>query len=392
MYISVKSILHSPKLQNAEILAGRGGLSRAVKRASVADLLLTSEEDNANIFNEGDLFLTCLAQFYRKDEKVVEAYFDTLLHHKSSGLLIVPNNNMDLITERIRRKCDEADYPLLYLMDDIPYADILSIINDYIAVETLNQTRTNYLQKIMYESLSEYETIGIINRFNSNLSRHIQVACFKGEILSDITYANFHVDSLNTSNSIYVRDGDLNYYIVSSKQEDACVANTNRNIKQLYDNFDICVMGASMIYEQRDMKRALLEAKSALKMAVCLGKKELIFSPLSTFHLLLELENSHAAASFYDAFIKAVRRCTTEEYEADMMRTVWEYVKNKGNYKLAAKQVNQHENTVRYRINKLKSELGLEDDNIAFHEALAIAVKLGALYHSPLEEKGGTLF
>lgn len=384
MYISVKSILRSPKLQNAEVLAGRGGLHRAVKRASVADLLLTSEEDNANIFNEGDLFLTCLAQFYRKDSKAVESYFDTLLHFGSSGLIIVPNNNMDLITEEIRRKCDEADYPLLYLTDDIPYADILSIINDYIAVETLNKTRSNYLQKIMYEPLSEYETIGIINRFNSNLSRYIQVACFKGEILSNITYANFHVDSLNTCNSVYVKEGDLNYYIVSSKQDDACVPSINRNIKQLYDNFDIRGMGVSMVYEQRDMKKALLEAKSALKMAGCLEQKELVFSPLSTYHLLFELENSHAAASFYDAFVNAVRRCATEEYEADMMLTVREYVRNKGNYKLVAKRVNQHENTVRYRINKLKSELGLEDDNIAFHETLAIAVKLGALYRSPL--------
>lgn len=386
MYISVKSILNSPKLQNAKILAGGGGLYRAVKRASVADLLLTRAEENVNIFKEGDLFLTCLAQFYRKDEKVVEEYFDTLLYFGSSGLIIVPNDNMDLITENIRRKCDDADYPLLYLKDDIPYAEILSIINDYVAVETLNQTRTNYLQRIMYEPLSEYETIEIINRFNSNLGRYIQVACFEGEILSDITYANFHVDSLNTKNSVYIKEGDLNYYIVSSKQEDACAASPDRNIRQLYDNFNIRSMGVSMIYEQRDMKRALLEAKSALKMAVCLEQKELAFSPLSTYHLLFELRNSHAAAAFYDAFMKAVRRCTTEEYEADMLITVREYVENKGNYKLAAQRVNQHENTVRYRINKLKGELGLEDDNIAFHEVLAIAVKLGALYGSPLDK------
>ncbi len=352
----------------------------------MADLLLTRAEENVNIFKEGDLFLTCLAQFYRKDEKVVEEYFDTLLYFGSSGLIIVPNDNMDLITENIRRKCDDADYPLLYLKDDIPYAEILSIINDYIAVETLNQTRTNYLQRIMYEPLSEYETIEIINRFNSNLGRYIQVACFEGEILSDITYANFHVDSLNTKSSVYIKEGDLNYYIVSSKQEDACAASPDRNIRQLYDNFNIRSMGVSMIYEQRDMKRALLEAKSALKMAVCLEQKELAFSPLSTYHLLFELKNSHAAAAFYDAFMKAVRRCTTEEYEADMLITVREYVENKGNYKLAAQRVNQHENTVRYRINKLKGELGLEDDNIAFHEVLAIAVKLGALYGSPLDK------
>lgn len=376
MYISVKSILNSPKLQSIEVLAGEGGLYRAVKRASVADLLLNEEEDYANIFSEGDLFLSCLAQFYGKDEKAVEAYFDTLLFFGSSGLVIVPNNNMDMITEKIRKKCDDTNFPLLYLKDDVPYADMLSIVNDYIAVETLNQVRINYIQRIMYESLSEYETIEIMSRFNSNLDRHIQVACFDGDILSDITYANFHVDSLNEPGGIYVKEDDLNYYIASSKEGNSLTPAPNRLIKRLYDNFHIRSMGISMVYEQSDIKKALLEAKGALKMAICLEQKELAFSPLSTYHLLFELQNSHAAAAFYSAFVKAVRRCTTEEYEADMMVTVREYVKSKGNYKSVAKRINQHENTVRYRINKLKSELHVEDDNISFHELLSIAVKL----------------
>ncbi len=55
------------------------------------------------------------------------------------------------------------------------------------------------------------------------------------------------------------------------------------------------------------------------------------------------------------------------------------YVAHSGNFQAAAREMNQHENTIRYRVNKVKSALGMENDNVKFHETVAVAVKLRTL-------------
>jgi DNA-binding PucR family transcriptional regulator len=44
------------------------------------------------------------------------------------------------------------------------------------------------------------------------------------------------------------------------------------------------------------------------------------------------------------------------------METLLEYVENSGDMKLTAQKMFQHSNTIRYRINKIRKLLGLEDD------------------------------
>ena len=57
------------------------------------------------------------------------------------------------------------------------------------------------------------------------------------------------------------------------------------------------------------------------------------------------------------------------------MNTLKAFVQNKGDYKLTALAVSQHENTVRYRMNKLRSWLDMDDDNISFYETISLIAK-----------------
>ena len=52
---------------------------------------------------------------------------------------------------------------------------------------------------------------------------------------------------------------------------------------------------------------------------------------------------------------------------------------NRGEYQIVAEKLFQHENTIRYRINKIKSILGLEDDTIKFNELIALFVAADSL-------------
>lgn len=51
----------------------------------------------------------------------------------------------------------------------------------------------------------------------------------------------------------------------------------------------------------------------------------------------------------------------------------------RGNFQETAEIMRQHENTIRYRVNKVKAALNMENDNVKFNETVAVAVKLRSL-------------
>ena len=82
--------------------------------------------------------------------------------------------------------------------------------------------------------------------------------------------------------------------------------------------------------------------------------------------------------------MEAIRQKVSAENLREILLTLESYVANSGNFGAAALEMNQHENTIRYRVNKVKSALGMENDNVKFHETVAVAVKLRTLINEKL--------
>lgn len=63
-----------------------------------------------------------------------------------------------------------------------------------------------------------------------------------------------------------------------------------------------------------------------------------------------------------------------------MFHTAVKYIENDGIKKTTADSLFIHENTVRYRINKIKEILGMKDLEGSFYEQLSAAIKLYKVY------------
>ena len=59
-----------------------------------------------------------------------------------------------------------------------------------------------------------------------------------------------------------------------------------------------------------------------------------------------------------------------------------------GDFKAAARELNQHENTIRYRINRLRTYLDVEEQPLLFHEIISLAVRIEGMLSSPVTDKG----
>lgn len=381
MYISVESICQSPDFKDLEIIAGKNGLHRNVKSVSVSDMKIAYSEKA--FFEEDSLFISALSFFDGCNDSEIEEYFDCLIDQKTAGLIY--SNNEDpkkYISESIIRKCNNANYPILALKSDISYASIMSTINQYLAFEDLTASYKYTIHEIQNKRLSNGDLHEMVSKVLPGSAEQLIVLCFDGQIISDIMFSDFIVNTLNSSLDVYAGGVGIKYYLMTCSTDVEIDKHYAYVIQSLKNYFKVENMGVSLVHKKWEIKTALKEATDAYLTACRSGDQLVKFSPLSTFQLLSFISDSYEAHAYYDEFKRILSTNCTAAHLDEVMDTLKAYIACHGDYKATAEQCHQHENTVRYRINKLKAWLDLEDNPIEFHEVSSIICKLDALYNS----------
>lgn len=373
MFITIKNIIESPYFNNMKVVAGARGLGRTIKRVSVGDVKI---HDNEDLFLEGDLILSCLDQFLScENNKDINEYFDVIIGKKCCGILVVDNEQ--LLTQDIKERCSANNFPVLLLDETLSHTDITAIINRYILVEDLNFLRRFGLNRLMYNVLTEREVLEILDSFSTEIKNIVKVVCFEGKSRSNMMNVDIHIKTLNNPSDILMEMNNLNYYVVSAEDVSRLNRHTDYIKSVLTQYYEVQHIGTGKYYYKSEIKEALLEAQNACKIAKQLNVKEIEFNPLSSYQMLLVLESSNTARKFYDAYVNVILNNTSAEHVNDFMETIECFVNSGGNFKKTAERIKQHENTVRYRINKMRSWMEMEEDVIEFNETISLAVKLG---------------
>lgn len=374
MFISVKSVVGSPEFEGVHILAGRDGLYRNITSISVNDL--KKEFMSPDTVETGSLYITSLHQYVGEtDGEKINGYIQVLIENNCSGLIVVSEDNLGLLTEDIIKKCDEARFPLLYFSENKKYSDIMKAVNKYITIEMYNASRTYRIQKVLGENLSETEILAVLDSFGSDIQRYICVMAFGGKTTSDISRREFEIKAMSSARDAFIDCNYIKYYILSSKSRELMFQHQNTIKQMIREYFDISAIGVSGIYEKRGFKRALIEAANAYKIARSTENIEFSFPRISSYNIIAATADTGEARDYYDSMIKILDEHTSAEHRVEIMNTLKAFVRNKGDCKLTALDVSQHENTVRYRMNKLRSWLDMDDDNISFYETISLIAK-----------------
>mgnify|MGYP001912850961 FL=1 len=85
--------------------------------------------------------------------------------------------------------------------------------------------------------------------------------------------------------------------------------------------------------------------------------------------------------NFYSDTIGKIKHYD-QKYNSELLQTATVYVKLGGNIKNTAKSINLHENTVRYRINKIKEIFNTTNSEFEFYEELALGIKLHLIHQN----------
>lgn len=383
MFVSLKEILKNELFKKGEVLAGSGGLDRNAKRISVFDCPCREDLIKREILREGDLFITCLEQF-KHDEENISRFIDTLIYTGSAGLIVVSEDMIHILNPGVLKRCNEGNLPVVLLKEEIPYAAIIDTVNKYIAIDNMHALNMLKLEKIMYGNISFEEKMETLYSINPNVKQYVRVISVDGEFNSDIAQLELHMYYLDKKSDIYVRSGQNMIFILSDDSQDALRRHSDAAAVRFSEFLDNPVAGYSRIAARKEIEHTLEEARRALETAKAMQISRQTYDPLSVLQLLLLVRDSREAGDFYQKYVDMIRSHVSAENLQETLRTMEVYVANSGNFQETARMLNQHENTIRYRVNKVKQALDMENDNIKFHETIAIAVKLRTLLHESI--------
>jgi len=118
------------------------------------------------------------------------------------------------------------------------------------------------------------------------------------------------------------------------------------------------------------LNQCIKEAYYALVAGQVLDKQDVKYSKIGSLSFLIPMVNNSYIHVYMQDFLSPI--FNDEEY----MRTTIAFIRAEGDYEVAAKKLNFHKNTLRYRIKKLHSNLSPELSYEAFYEKLSIAIKI----------------
>jgi len=383
MTISVADILKLPSFYGAQILAGSGGLDRQVAKVTVMecpefplDPEVAGLKDNL-LFRGGDFFITSL--YALKDSP--QMFYDTVKlydSYNSSGMCII-RRYYESLPEDIANLANELNFPIIMVNRNTAYADmihditraILSIDYYHIAISIINDIRSEENRE---------NIVSLAYTLNNKIKNNLIVFCLKTEGLNDdkLKYLSTNINSIEDSFNVQYYN-KLMIFISSDVKftDDAIEKHISKYVyiieKYFANNYSL---GVSNYYDNlKYVKECIEEALISCKVSSVVRGNIMQYKDIGTYKILLDINNRATLEKFYDEIMKPL-----EEYDeiksGRLKETLLNYVKNDGDINRTAEDLFQHQNTIRYRVNRVKQLLGFEEENIRFFENISLAYKI----------------
>lgn len=384
MDITLKELLLKDNFKDIKLIAGKNGLNRVITDCAVLDYQFDPELNIShpeNFFMPGQLIFTSF--LYAKDnEFLILDALKKLTERNVCGLVI--NNIYKIpINDMIIKIANSKNFPIFLLKNStLRLENIILHINnnihqfkstpyfEKIIDEILNSvnTDTEKVQKL-YPAVKELYTC-IYFSFDS----HINTLDFNIKLNSELSQANLgeaeYVNYKYKNGALII----LSFNSINSNY-------TIDKIKKVFEpknteNYENCVWGLGNIHNSiKEMKSAMQESMFAAAYASYICKTYTYYSELGIYKLIMPHCHSQLFTNYSSSIISAIEN---HDYlnNSGLINTLIDFVKCGGSIHNLSLMTQQHENTIRNRLDKIKQITNLDFKNQSDYEELSIAVKI----------------
>ncbi len=383
MALTVKDTLELENLRSFRLIAGKGGLEREVVRTGIVDFEFVPEIslDRPAVFDR-DSFVISSLLFAKENAEVLYNAIQSLINMGVSALAY-KNIFFRELPKSVLELANHNDFAIFVFDDSAYFEDIIADLSLAIREESQLTVMELKLREITKQEHSREGIYEISERlFPKFKSKLVVFYCIQKddnvELDIDRVVRNYGLHGKRHSEIAIARYGLAMMVLVSGEHDEI-----SRFQDLFRDILSACglaisdfICGYSAIKNRRrELDFAIREAIHAQKAAGLMEKEYLCFSEIGIYQFLLPCEERHYLEYFMKGYLKDLMQ-EGSDANHELLRTAEAFVQSGGNLKDTAERIFVHENTVRYRMNKLRERLAQDKSEYEFFADLALAVKI----------------
>lgn len=389
------TVLEATKLSAFEqfkLVAGHRGLDRIIEKVGILDWEFAKTFEGEAIDSEfihGEFILSSL--MFAKDNP--EVLIEMVQHLEASDVagLAVKDIYYQTLPKEVLHYAEEHAFPI-FIFSATYFEDIImqvnnriKSINDYESLET----KVDLLVKM---HLNKAMVRDVALEINSSFRECLFVLYLKEKRFVSEDRLISAIQNLKVSKVVGPADAMIKYHqglllIYTDDKLDQIAY--QKKVKYILGTADLHLegyyVGISNLHADThsslsDLGYGICESLFASNTAEVTGKDCCYFKEIGIHSILMPFHKDIWFHNWYDSIINPIIR-HDEKYNTELLATALKFIENDGKVQETAKAMFIHKNTIRYRLNKIKEILQMEDSNLDFLEQLSVAIKLHKIYH-----------
>lgn len=374
MSITINEALKIEILKDFRVVAGRKGLENEIRRVGILDH--ETPEMIEKTFTKNEFIITNLLLI---KDNIEELYMmvEKMIAVGVSGLAI-KNIYFDEIPQEIIAMANSRVFPIM-MFSDTYMEDIITSISTAIKEKSESNALAVKLDNILYSNLDSIIIKKIAYELNGNFKeKNIVVFCkrinSKNTIQADSYYSIHESKPLNKI--IPYKDGVVFINTFDNIDEEMAKSTVLTRLTALGISKEQYTIGISSLYNKLgELNFSIKESLYAFRYSKIYGKELSFFNEIGTNKVLLPIIDNPWVLKYHDEIIEPLI-VHDNKYETELLKTAIIYVENNGDIKATAKELFQHGNTIRYRIDKISKLLYKNCEDKHFYEELSMAIRI----------------
>lgn len=384
MYYMISDFLNTYG-PNVSLIAGSGGLSRIVKDVGILDYeldtSLRSKYFHTSLFRDQLVLTTFLCA--KEDISMIGEGIKHLLKQDASGLAI--RNVFHLpIPESVLRYADSRNFPIILINSmEIYFEKIIYDVNRYVERMADINFMQNEVNILLSRKLSTDEVREHAKLINPSFEeKYIAIYFMSRDYFSESDFLEcferYDKSCFSTpaSTMCLYKHGAFLFYSCDDTSVMFYDTFVSQAVKEIFPDASNYTIGVSRPhFSLGEFSVCIRESLRAALLNKNLQKSFLRYGELGSYEIIFPFAKSREMQDFKRKVLEPINEHDAEN-NTTLFETLVEYILSGCNMHVAAKRTLQHENTVRYRLEKIALLTGLDFKSPPQLEELALAVKI----------------
>jgi PucR family transcriptional regulator, proline-responsive transcriptional activator len=389
------TILEATKLsafEHFKLVAGHRGLDRVIQKVGILDWEYAKTIEGEPIDSEfvhGEFTLSSL-MFAENHPELLIDMVKYLMGNGVSGLA-VKDVYFSELPQEVLRFAEEHAFPI-FLFSTTYFEDIImqvneriKSINDYEAMEAkVDMLIKMHLNKTMAQNVAL--------EINSSFRPCFFAISFKEKRFLSEERVIAAIQDLKNTKIVGLTDAIVKYrqgFLLIQTDDKMDQVAYQKKVKYILEAVDLRLedyyVGISNLHADThsnlsDLGYGISESLFAGSTAEVSEKSLCYFKEIGIYRILMPVHQEIWLHNWYNSIITPIIQ-HDEKYDTELMATAIKYVECDGKVVETAAAMFVHKNTIRYRLNKMKEIMQMEDSNLNFLDQLSVAIKLHKIYH-----------